>query len=167
MKHHEQHGGHDLHGLAQLSGTDFDRAYLSMMIAHHQGAVDMSRAVLGRLQDAQVREWTAVILEAQDREIRDMTAWLDELGGLEPGMHHAMTGEMQAMTRELTEAANSDRGLIEGMVPHHAGAVEMALLALQHSADERVLALSRDIIRTQAAELYDYRMWLERQSTAT
>jgi len=164
MQHHAQHGSHDMHGLAQRSGTDFDRAYLSMMIAHHQGAIEMSRAALERLQDSQVRGWTDAILDVQDREIQDMTTWLTELGGRDKAMYKMMAGEMEAMTQELIRASDSDRALIEGMVPHHAGAVEMAILALQKSADARVLALSRDIIRAQATELYDYRMWLAQRA---
>lgn len=162
MQHHDAH--HDLHGLDAREGGDFDRAYLSMMIAHHQGAIDMSRLVLDRLQDEQVRDWTRAILDVQDREIRDMHSWLAELGGVDGAMRGAMQEEMHAMTRDLAHAADSDRALIEGMLPHHASAVEMAVLALRQSNDERVLALSREIIRTQASEMYDYRMWLARRA---
>lgn len=35
-----------------------------------------------------------------------------------------------------------------------------ASLALQKSSDARVLGLARDIIRTQADEMYAYRQWL-------
>lgn len=164
MQHH--HENHGMHGLAGRSGTDFDRAYLSMMIAHHQGAIEMSCAALDRLQDPQVRTWTNAILDVQDRELQDMTAWLDGLGGMDEGMRAAMAEEMDAMTHGLADASDADRALIEGMVPHHAGAVDMAVLALRNSADERVLALSRDIIRAQASELYDYRIWLMQRASS-
>lgn len=162
---HTSHAHHDMHGLAGLTGTTFDRAYLSMMIAHHQGAVDMTRAVRDHLQDPQVREWTSAIREVQAREIHDMTAWLTDLGGMDSTMSQKMAADMNAVTQALTGASDPDRALIEGMVPHHVGAVEMALLALQNSSDGRVLAQARDIVRTQATELYDYRTWLVQRLT--
>ena len=71
---------------------------------------------------------------------------------------------MRGMTAALAGAQDADRALIEGMLPHHASAVEMALLALRRSDDPRVLALSRDIIHAQATEMYDYRRWLAQRA---
>ncbi len=54
------HAGHAMTGLSELGalrGRAFDRAYLSMMIPHHQAAVEMARAALAVSRDATVKAW--------------------------------------------------------------------------------------------------------------
>ena len=151
--------------LTKLSGRAFDRAYLSMMIGHHEGAVDMSRAVLGRVKDAQVKKWASAVIADQTREINTMTSWLKELGGLHEGARDAMTADMKGMVAPLKSARNADVAFVKGMVPHHASALDMANLALQRSSDLRVLKLSRDIIKAQADEMFAFRTWLARSGS--
>lgn len=152
--------GNPMTGLQQLSGQAFDRAYLSMMVAHHQGALDMARAVQGRVKDPQVRGWVANIIRDQSREIQDMQAWLKPLGGLDRAVADHMTGEMHAMLTPLQTAPDPDRAFVQGMLPHHASALDMAALALLHSRDPRVWRLSRDIITAQASEMDAFQRWL-------
>lgn len=146
--------------LKTLNGKAFDRAFLSMMIVHHQGAVDMSKTVLKNVKDVQVKRWTADIIGAQQKEIGEMNTWLKTLGGVNKSAQTGMNSEMKAMITTLKASKDSDRGLVEGMLPHHASAIDMASLALQKSRDARVMGLARNIIRTQADEMYDYRQWL-------
>nr|WP_232472549.1 DUF305 domain-containing protein [Deinococcus sp. DB0503] len=133
------------------------------MIAHHQGAVNMARAVQGRVQDAQVKSWVANVIRDQTREINDMRTWLKPLGGIDTKRQTMMASGMQNMLTPLKAAKNPDVAFVEGMLPHHASALNMANLALQRSNDPRVLKLSRDIIQAQANEMYAYRQWLARR----
>jgi uncharacterized protein (DUF305 family) len=116
--------------------------------------------VLNNVKDAQVKRWTADIIGVQQKEIGQMNTWLKTLGGVNKSVQTGMTGEMNGMIAALKANKDSDRGLVEGMLPHHASAIDMASLALQKSGDARVLGLARDIIRTQADEMYAYRQWL-------
>jgi len=66
----------------------------------------------------------------------------------------------EEMARRMLEDENgdySDRRFIDMMVPHHQGAVEMAEVALENSDREEILDLSRDIVRTQNAEIEELR----------
>ncbi|MPY66395.1 DUF305 domain-containing protein [Deinococcus sp. SDU3-2] len=157
------HAMTDMDVLAPLSGKAFDRAYLSMMIGHHQGAVEMARAVQGRVKDAQVKTWVANVIRDQTGEIRDMTAWLKPLGGLDIKMRGMMATGMKGMITPLKTAKEPDRAFVQGMLPHHASALDMANLALQKSSDARVLKLSRDIIKAQADEMYAFKLWLAKR----
>jgi uncharacterized protein (DUF305 family) len=56
-------------------------------------------------------------------------------------------------------ASEADRKFIEEMIPHHEGALAMAEVALQRSANPEVLALSRGIIEAQTREINDMRTW--------
>ncbi len=159
------HTTQETNDLAKLSGKAFDRAFLSMMIAHHQGAIDMSKAVLNNVKDAQVKTWTKAVTGAQQKEITNMTAWLGTLGGVDKSWQTGMAKEMDGMLADLKANKDSDAGFVSGMLPHHSSAIEMATLALQKSSDARVLGLAREIIRTQADEMYLYKQWLIKRGT--
>lgn len=137
-----------------------ERAFLSAMIAHHEGALEMARYALQRGKDKKVRAWAEAILKDQEREIALMRSWLPGLGGLDQAAHTAMQKEMASMLQRLRAAQNPDWAFVELMLLHHKGAVEMALEALTAAKDRRVLDLARDIILAQAEEMHAFRLWL-------
>jgi len=58
-----------LAALAELTGDDFDRRWAELMIAHHEGAIEMAREVLADGADARVRALAEAIVAVQEREI--------------------------------------------------------------------------------------------------
>ncbi len=50
--------------------------FVTMMIPHHQGAVDMAKALLLYTRDPQLRNLAQGIITEQQNEIRMMQAWL-------------------------------------------------------------------------------------------
>lgn len=59
--------------LAAASGSGFDQMWLGMMIAHHEGAIEMSRQVLSTTGDPRVEEMAQAIIDGQTAEIATMT----------------------------------------------------------------------------------------------
>ena len=55
---------------------DPDRDFVTMMVPHHQGAIDMSRIYLRDGKDPAIRKMAQVIIVGQEREIRAFKAWL-------------------------------------------------------------------------------------------
>ena len=53
-----------------------DKAFVLAMIAHHEGAIGMAKAVLQHGADAEVKTWANEIVAAQDAEIAKMRDWL-------------------------------------------------------------------------------------------
>ncbi|WP_103384349.1 DUF305 domain-containing protein [Pseudonocardia dioxanivorans] len=62
--------------LGQLSGADFDRMFLQMMIEHHNGAIDMSRTELANGQSPDAKALAQRIIDAQQAEIAEMQSLL-------------------------------------------------------------------------------------------
>ncbi|MCD2186975.1 DUF305 domain-containing protein [Actinomycetospora soli] len=65
-------GPQQMADLGALSGPAFDRAFLTMMIAHHTGAVQMAQAELAQGTNPQARELAQAIIGAQQAEIAEM-----------------------------------------------------------------------------------------------
>jgi uncharacterized protein (DUF305 family) len=69
--------------LAAAQGTDFDRLFLTGMIAHHQGALDMVNRLLqqpGAGEDPELSEFLGEINADQSTEISRMNTMLADLG---------------------------------------------------------------------------------------
>ena len=58
--------------LSTLRGAEFDRAWMTGMIAHHEGAIDMAKDVLKDGTNSAVRTLATAIETAQDSEILEM-----------------------------------------------------------------------------------------------
>ncbi|MER7330515.1 MULTISPECIES: DUF305 domain-containing protein [unclassified Micromonospora] len=69
----------DMEKLAAASGREFDRQFLTMMIAHHEGAVTMARDELARGTNAEAKALAQQIVTAQQAEIVTMEKILGRL----------------------------------------------------------------------------------------
>ena len=58
-------------------GANTDQTWARKMIAHHQGALDMSQVVLRESQDADIRRMAQKTIDMQTADIAEMRAWLD------------------------------------------------------------------------------------------
>lgn len=62
-------------GLQGKEGDAFDRAFLSGMIVHHEGAVAMAKAALVSASHAEIKQMAQAIISAQTAEIKQMQEW--------------------------------------------------------------------------------------------
>lgn len=63
-------------GLSGKTGDEFDKAFLSGMIMHHEGAVAMAQAALRDAKHQEIKTMANDIISAQTQEISQMRTWL-------------------------------------------------------------------------------------------
>lgn len=66
----------DMAVLEKATGAEFDALFLSHMIQHHEGAIDMANDVLATTQNDDVRAFANAIVAAQTAEIVEMSGLL-------------------------------------------------------------------------------------------
>lgn len=66
-------------GMADVP-ADADVAFMQGMLAHHEGAVEMSEVALKYAKDEKARDLATRVIAAQKAEIAEMEAWLKARG---------------------------------------------------------------------------------------
>jgi hypothetical protein len=73
--------------------------------------------------------------------------------GVSMKMHHAM---------DTSYTGNADVDFVKGMIPHHAGAVDMAKTVLAFGKDPEVKKLAESVIKAQETEIAQMQDWLKK-----
>jgi len=141
--------------------NDADVGFAQQMTAHHQQAIDMADLAATRASNTQVEELAARIKAAQGPEMETMTGWLDAwgAGASMSGMDHDMgnmPGSMSSdeMNRLMgLSGSEFDREFLTLMISHHQGAVDMARTEQADGTNPDAVALARQIIADQTAQI--------------
>jgi uncharacterized protein (DUF305 family) len=72
-------GDAEMAELEAASGTEFDRLFLEMMVAHHTGAIEMAETEIADGQFPEAIALAEAIKSAQEAEIAEMESLLEEL----------------------------------------------------------------------------------------
>lgn len=159
-------------GTAQFNSQDVE--FVSMMIEHHQQAIEMSDIVLSKPNvPTQVTVLAEQIKQAQAPEIEMMRQILASWGVATPsptqsssghdmdhGAGHGMMTDEQMSELENASGAQAGRVFLEQMILHHEGAVEMSEQELQQGQNPEARALAQQIIDAQVAEIAQMRQML-------
>lgn len=143
-----------------------EAAFLAMMIPHHEMALDMAEVEVRRGSDPEVRALAERIAADQRAEIEWMRDRYRAWFGAEPprmpsSRAMAMIG-MDVDPAALETGPEPDRAFLAAMIPHHAGAILMADMALAGGPRTEVADLARRIIAAQAAEIGEMQAIRER-----
>lgn len=80
--HHDMPGimsEEDMKKLADAKGTAFDRQFAELMIAHHNGAIEMAKTEQAQGTNPEAKELAKAIASAQQAEVAQMQKILDRL----------------------------------------------------------------------------------------
>lgn len=78
--------------LEELSGDAYDKAFIEMMIDHHEGAVSMAKLADTRAKHDEVKQLSKAIIAAQEKEIAEMKQWQQDWGYSSDEMMNMMHG---------------------------------------------------------------------------
>ena len=99
--------------LDQLTGDDFDKAFLQQMTMHHAMAVMMARPAAANANHQEVKDLAQAMIDDQTREIAQMRAWAKDWYGLDIPDHVALMDQMMGPGQTMP-------GMGQGG-PHHSG----------------------------------------------
>lgn len=166
-------GQHDMMSMdLGPADEDFDLRFIDAMTPHHEGAIAMAEAAVENSEREQIRQLAEDIITAQQQEIQQLEewrqAWYANAG--EPVMYDAQMGHAMPMSAEqrasmsmemeLGAADNEfDLRFINGMIPHHEGAVDMAQQALEKSERPEIRELAESIVSSQQQEIDQMQQW--------
>ena len=151
------------HGSSELTAdaNDADVMFASMMIVHHEQAIEMSDIVLAKEDvNPEVIELAEAIKAAQGPEIDQLQGWLDDWGvdseeQQMDGMDHGdgMMSEEDMAALESATGVEATRLFLQGMIEHHNGAIMMAETELSNGQNPDALELAQQVIDGQSAEV--------------
>lgn len=149
----------DMERLKMLSGKEFELEFMSMMIAHHQSATEMSMLAADRANRQEIKDIAQKIITDQSREIGQMTEWLQQWHGATP-MAGMMSGNMEMMARLSALRGDAfDREFLMMMREHHSSAIAMAQLVPERTTRQELRTLAQNIVTAQQAEIEQFMEW--------
>lgn len=161
-------GGGHMMADGSMMGQGIDEHFIVQMIPHHEGAIEMAELALTRSKRPEIISLANGIIEAQTREIEDMTSWYTAWFGSTPpeggmgqgGMMHmgGMTGDLDDLS--AASDAEFDRVFLTQMIPHHEMAIMMASMLAATTERSEMKQLADNINTSQAREIEMMRSWL-------
>ena len=136
-----------------------ERAFLVDMVGHHSMAVDMAEMAREKATHQELKDMADDVIRAQAAEIERMRNWLKKWYGREVGEDHMGHDEDMQMLEEAS-GPEFEVLFLSMMSVHHTQAIERARAVRRYPLHGKVRQLTRDIIRTQQAEVRQMQEWL-------
>ena len=155
---------------ANLKGDAFDEAYIADMLAHHEGALNMSENAGAFAVHDEIRTLTGNIIQTQSAEVMKMRTWQKEWGYKETmsGGHMSHSGGGMDMGADMVEMQNKLQGLtgeaydkefLKQMIIHHEQAIEMSQYAETNAKHQEIKDLASSVMSEQKTEIDQMKQW--------
>ena len=143
------------HAMMSAVGTDVGDNWAKKMIAHHQGAIDMSQVVLAQNPKSDVAQMAHETMDKQQKDIENIRKLLKN-GAPDQKSADLYRPAMTEMDQKMQAAKGADvsETFMRKMLEHHKGAVAMSDIALQNGVSGALktqIQKTRDENRKDAA----------------
>ncbi len=147
-------------------GADAGDNWVRKMIAHHQGAVDMSKVVLDQKPTAEAAKMAKMTIDKQSREI-EVLKKLEEKGHPNPKSADAYKPAMMEMQQAMMAAQGSTISdtYLRKMLAHHQGAIAMSDVALASGVSGAIKAQVQKTRADQQKEVDTVKSMIGKSST--
>lgn len=151
---HSDHGDHSDHSESMGSMGESETMFATMMIPHHQQAIDMSELALANSSNSDVKKLAQQIIDAQAHEIEQMQSWIDGHGHEVHGDHDmmGMASEEDMAKLKTLSSPEFDELFLNLMIVHHEGALDMVSM-LDGTDQVEAKELAAHIVEVQKAEI--------------
>jgi len=151
---------------AEHNQADVD--FATMMIPHHQQALEMAEMATSTSDNAQIVALAETIKAAQQPEIDTMAGWLEDWNQPVPdsassmedmeGMDHGDTGGGMMSEDQMGELGNAagadfDAMFLEMMIEHHQGAIDAAETEVSQGEYLAAIEMAQAIVDAQTQEI--------------
>ena len=156
-----------MNGGKPIGNMDHDFAH--MMMAHHQGAVDMSEIEPRDGKDATLSALAQKIIADQKKEIADLDKVAERLdnGGKnytpkDPNdkFQARLDQGMKTMMKPMTPSSDVNMDYAMMMVEHHRSAVQMAEAEVAMGKDPELKKMAQQMIDAQTKEIQQFNDWM-------
>jgi uncharacterized protein (DUF305 family) len=148
------------------ANAPYDLQFLDTMIEHHQDAVNMTKPIVAKTDNAELKKFAAKIITDQNKEIAQMKNWREKWFAGKPSAMNAeipgMMDSMRGMNMKKMEAPGGkilDLRFLGMMTQHHQGAITMSKEALDKAEHAEIKTLANQIIKAQEAEIKQMQDW--------
>jgi uncharacterized protein (DUF305 family) len=156
----------------QMTG-DADHDFASMMVIHHQGAIDMANKQLDKGDDATIKGMAQQIITKQTSEKAELTSWLQNHTPEPNAQGQRFDTEMMQTMEKMKNwkdiqvlTGDADIDFSELMIVHHQTAVDNAESLLHHGDDDDMREKATMMIEDQNKEITEMAAWLKANGPA-
>ena len=160
---HEMHAEMDA---MQMTG-DADHDFASMMIIHHQGAIDMANHLLEKGNDETIRSMAENVITEQQAEQHELNAFLEGHTPEPSATGHAYNNEMMETMKKsknlkdiVVLTGDADEDFSQLMLVHHQSANDNAQGIIHHSHHQEIMDMAKTMSASQTQEMQELSAWL-------
>lgn len=151
----------------QMTG-DADHDFVSMMVIHHQGAIDMANKELMNGNDPTIRAMAQQIIDMQTAEKTELTTWLENHTPDSNTEGQAFANEIMNVMEKMKNwkdiqllTGDADNDFAQLMIVHHQNAFDNAQSILHHGHHDEIKEMANKMIEDQNQEITDLAAWLK------
>lgn len=145
---------------------DFDYDFATMMIEHHQGAIDMSQILLKSGKNKKLKDMTQKGISMQKESQKEVRAFISK-HKMESSKNNSDHNEiMEAMEKMMKEmkgmkmSRDMDKDFAMMMTMHHKSGIDMSNSELSHGKAAELKQMAQKMIDAQKKEIKELQDWL-------
>lgn len=155
-----------------------EREFLSGMIPHHRGAINMTKMCVEKAVHAELRELCEKDMRDQIREKDLMAGYLlnwyrmeppfgnmmpaEQMREMEPMMHGTMPDMMSRMqAMQAKSGSDFEVDFMSSLIDHHSQAIVMAAPVLTSAEHSELYPLAQQIVKAQGDDIEKLLKWLD------